>query len=141
MTDLSFSNPTALLAAVFMLLSDGRGREDNMRKADHSAREASIQDEHRSARQRCRLLSGSAQAVCVEQADADRQVARAELTWSWTGRAEDHRHWQRTRVEAQYDVAVARCGTPLTPERSLCTQEAAALRLKALSQLAPAAPP
>jgi hypothetical protein len=141
MTDLSFSNPTALLAAVFMLLSEGQGSETQLAKADYDARRDRIQQEHRAARLNCRTLTGQAKTICVEQANADQQVARAALTWSWTGRPQDHRHWLVTQAETHYDVALAQCDDQPLVSRSACIDEASLTRRKALALAATSTPP
>jgi hypothetical protein len=80
----------------------------------------------------CKPLTGNAQDVCEEEAEAKEKVARAELTYQHSGLAKDQTRLWEVKAKTTYDVAREKCDDLAGNAKDVCIQEAKSTRDKAL---------
>lgn len=81
----------------------------------------------------CKPLTGNAQDVCEEEAEAKEKVARAELEFNHSGLAKDQTHVWEVKAKTAYEVAREKCDDRAGNAKDVCVQEAKAVRDKAMA--------
>ena len=100
-------------------------------KGDYKTSKTRISADYKSDKAACNSQAGNAKDICIEEAKAKERIARAELEYSYTGKAAD-----RTNVlvaKATYEVAKERCDDLAGNAKDVCRQEAKAVEKKALA--------
>ena len=105
-----------------------------MSKADFKAEKNLITAQYKADKAGCSSLSANAKDICVEQVKAKEKVARAELTFAYTGKPGDQNKILVAKAETSYAVAKEKCddlaaGNP----KDVCVKEAKAVETKALA--------
>lgn len=119
-----------LLAAVLALPV---AQAANMGKAEYKASKDSISATYKADKKACDALSGNAKDVCVEEAKGKEKVAKAELEYSYTGKASDQNKLLKTQAEATYAVAKEKCDDKAGNDKDVCVKEAKAVETSALA--------
>jgi hypothetical protein len=114
----------ALPAAQAVMISkteftSGKARIDADLKADKAA---------------CAPMTGNAKDICLEQAKAKEKLARAELDYSYTGKAADGMHIGVVKADGIYAVAKEQCDDQAGNAKDVCVKEAKAVHVKALAE-------
>lgn len=104
-----------------------------MAKADYKAGKERISAEYKTDKAACDALSGNAKDVCVQEAKGKEEVAKAELEYSYTGKAKDQAKVQKAKAESTYEVAKEKCDDQAGNGKDVCVKEAKAAKAKALA--------
>jgi hypothetical protein len=123
--------PTILLAAWLTLPLAANAA--SISKEEFGAAKNRIEAQYKSDRDACASLKGNANDVCIEQAKAKEKVARAELAYSYSGKASDQNKVLVTRAETTYAVAKEACDDKSGNDKDVCLKEAKAAETKALA--------
>ena len=104
-----------------------------MNKADYKAAKDSISTTYKADKKACDALSGNAKDVCVQEAKGKEKVAKAELEYSYTGKASDQNKMLKAKAEATYAVSKEKCDDLAGNDKDVCIKEAKAVEVSALS--------
>ena len=126
-----FNLKTSLIVAA--LLAAPMAQAATMGKADYKAAKTSISTTYKADKKACDAMSGNAKDVCVEEAKAKEKVAKAELEYSYTGKASDQNKMLKAKAEATYAVAKEKCDDKSGNDKDVCVKEAKAVEVSALS--------
>ncbi|MGY4828378.1 hypothetical protein ACVNIS_07370 [Sphaerotilaceae bacterium SBD11-9] len=105
----------------------------NISKDDYKAGKDRISTTYKSDKNACDSLSGNAKDVCVEEAKGKEKVAKAELEYSYTGKASDQNKVAKAKAEADYAVAKEKCDDKAGNDKDVCVKEAKAAQAHALA--------
>lgn len=104
-----------------------------MTKSDYSASKDRIKADYKTDKAVCAKSTANAKDICMEQAKGKEKVARAELEFSYTGKAKDGAKVPVVMADASYAVAKEMCDDKAGQAKSLCKTEAKATHTKALA--------
>lgn len=104
-----------------------------MAKADYSAAKTRISTAYKGDKAACAALKANAKDICVEEAQGKEQVARAELEFAYTGKAEDQNKLLVAKAKSGYAVAKEKCDDLKGNDKDVCVKEAKAVEVKALA--------
>ena len=104
-----------------------------MAKADYKAGKERISAEYKTDKAACDALSGNAKDICVQEAKGKEKVAKAELEYSYTGKAKDQAKVEKVKAESTYDVAKEKCDDQAGNNKDACVKEAKAAKERALA--------
>jgi hypothetical protein len=119
--------------AVAALFAASGAYADTISKADYAASKDRIDAEYKAEKSACDPYSGNAKDVCVEQAKAKEKTARADLEYSYTGKASDANKAAVAKADASYAVAKEMCDDKGGNAKDVCVKEAKAEHTKALA--------
>jgi len=126
-----FNLKYSLLVAAMLALPVAQAA--TMSKADYKADKTRISADYKADKAACASLKDNAKDICVEQAKAKEKVARAELEYSYTGKATDQNKILVAKAEANYSVAKEKCDDMKGNDKDVCVKEAKAVEVKALA--------
>jgi len=138
-------NRTALFAASFLALfmlsaaAVGIGASMDspptlMSPADYGVAKRAIESQTRAASARCRGTQGTQRDVCKAEVRAAERVKKADLAARYHGTVAAADEARQVRVNAQYEVARARCGGRVGEERTQCIRAAREDRNKSVAE-------
>ncbi|MBC7956472.1 MAG: hypothetical protein H7Y33_11465 [Cytophagales bacterium] len=130
MTKLFNLKASLIVAAV---LAAPLAQAANMNKADYKAGKERISASYKADKATCGPLAGNAKDVCVLEAKGKEKVAKAELEYSYTGKAGDQTKLAKARAEATYKVAKEKCDDLAGNAKDVCVKEAKATETAALA--------
>ncbi len=104
-----------------------------MAKAEYKADKTRISADYKADKAACASLAANAKDVCIEQAKAKEKVARAELEYSYSGKATDQNKILVAKAESTYAVAKEKCDDLAGNAKDVCVKEAKAVEVKALA--------
>jgi hypothetical protein len=104
-----------------------------MAKADYKADKSRISADYKAAKAACASLTANAKDICIEEAKGKEKVARAELEYSYTGKAKDQNKVLVAKAESTYAVAKEKCDDLAGNPKDVCVKEAKAVEVKALA--------
>ena len=107
----------------------------NLSKADYKVGKTRISADYKTDKTACAALTGNTKDICVEEAKAKEKVARAELEFSYSGKASDQRKVTVVKADTAYSVAKERCDDKAGNDKDVCVKEAKALKVKALADV------
>jgi hypothetical protein len=105
----------------------------NLPKADYKAAKAHIGVDYTADKAACASLAANAKDICIEQAKGKEKVARAELEYSYTGKAKDRTKVQVVKAESAYAVAKEKCDDKAGNDKDVCVKQAKAVEVGALA--------
>ena len=105
----------------------------SMSKDDYKAGKDRISAAYKSDKAACAPLAANAKDICIEEAKAKEKVARAELEYSYTGKAKDQTKLQVAKAESSYAVAKEKCDDKKGNDKDVCVKEAKAIEVAALA--------
>jgi hypothetical protein len=117
------------------LITLNSAQAEMISKPDYKAGKTRISETYKADKAVCRSHSGNAKDVCVEEAKGKEKVARAELEFSYTGKAADRHRVAVSKAKAAYEVAKERCDDLSGDAKNLCVTEAKAVEKKALADV------
>lgn len=126
-----FNLKTSLIVAA--LLAAPLAQAATMGKADYKAAKDSISTTYKADKKACDAMSGNAKDVCVQEAKGKEKVAKAELEYSYTGKAADQNKLAKAKAEAGYAVAKEKCDDKAGNDKDVCVKEAKAAETHALA--------
>ena len=104
-----------------------------MTKSDYSASKDRIKADYKADKAVCDKSTANAKDICVQQAKGKEKVARAELEFSYTGKAKDGAKVPVAMADSAYAVAKEMCDDKSGEPKTLCRTEAKATHTKALA--------
>jgi len=123
----------ALFCFSFLQLSVASA--ETMSKSDYSAAQTRISANYALDKEACNALAGNNKDICVEQAKAKEDVARAELEYKQTGSSADHNKLLVIKAKSAYSVSKERCDDLSGNAKDVCIKEAQAVERKALANV------
>ena len=121
------------LAIAALFAAGGAFAATSMSRADYSAAKDRLGADYKAGKAACAKFSGNEKEVCQEQASAKDKVARAELEYSYTGKAGDQSKIAVVKADTTYDVAKEMCDDKGGNAKDVCHAEAKAAHVKALA--------
>ena len=128
-TSLNFK--ASLIAAA--LLSFSVAQATTLTKAEYKADKTRISADYKVDKKACDAFKDNAKDVCVQEAKAKESVARAELEYSYTGKAADQTKVLEAKAKSAYAVAKEKCDDQAGNAKDVCVKEAKAVEVKALA--------
>ena len=102
-----------------------------MSKEDYKATEQTIAGDFKNSRDACDSLAGNAKDICVEQAKANRGVAKAELEAAYKPGTKTTYEARLAKANATYRVAVEKCDDLAGNPKDVCVKQAKADKVNA----------
>lgn len=127
----SFNLKASLVVAA--LLSQSVVQAATISKDEYKAGKTRISADYKADKATCAALAGNAKDICVEEAKAKDKVARAELEYSYSGKAADHTKVLVVKANSAYAVAKEKCDDQAGNAKDVCVKEAKAVEVKALA--------
>jgi hypothetical protein len=119
--------------AIAALLAFPLAQAAAMSKADYKSSKTRISADYKADKSACATLSANAKDVCVEEAKAKEKVARAELEFGYTGKANDRTKVLVAKAESTYAVAKEKCDDLAGNPKDVCVKQAKAIEVTALA--------
>lgn len=126
-----FNLKASFIVAAMLLLPVAQAA--TMAKADYQAEKSRISADYKSDKAACASLVGNIKDICVEEANAKKKVAHAELEYSYTGKPGDQTKVLETKAKSAYAVAKEKCDDQAGNAKDVCVKEAKAVEIKALA--------
>ena len=123
---------THALAVAALLAATGSVAQ-TMSSADHGASKDRISASYKAAKASCDKLAGNENDICMVRAKGTEKVAKAELEYTRTGKADDGNKVAVAKADAMYDVAKEMCDDKGGNAKDVCVQEAKAAHVKGLA--------
>lgn len=118
---------------VAALMSFSVTQAATLTKAEYKANKTRISADYKVDKNACDALKANAKDVCVQEAKAKESVARAELEYSYTGKAADQTKVLQAKAKSAYAVAKEKCDDQTGNAKDVCVKEAKAVEVKALA--------
>jgi len=119
-----FTLKASLIAAAILALPMAQAA--TMAKADYKIDKQQISTSYKTDKAACDPLKANAKDICVEEAKAKEKVAKAELEFNYTGKANDGNKVLVAKAEAAYAVAKEKCDDLAGNTKDVCVKEAKA---------------
>ena len=130
---LQFADTGAKALAVAALLAASGAFAQTMSGADYSASKDRISADYKAAKASCDKLAGNQKDICVERAKGTEKVAKAELEFGRSGKADDGNKVAVAKADATYAVAKEMCDDKGGNAKDVCVKEAKAAHVKGLA--------
>jgi hypothetical protein len=127
-----FRFAATLLAAAVMTTTFAHAA--TLAKADYAAGKTRISADYKAAQTACKALSANAKDICMVEAKGAEKVSRAELEFSYTGKAADNTGVYVARADAAYAVAKEKCDDMSGNDKDVCVKQAKAVHAKGLAE-------
>ena len=127
-----FNLKASLLVAAMLALPVAQAA--TMTKADYNTEKTRISADYKTDKAACASFAGNAKDICSEEAKAKEKIARAELEYSYSGKASDQTKLLEVKAKAAYAVAKEKCDDKAGNEKDVCVKEAKAIEAKALAE-------
>jgi len=121
--------------AVAALLSLSAVQAATLSKADYKAGKTRISADYKADKAACAAMNANAKDICVQEAKAKESVARAELEYSYSGKAGDQTKVLEAKAKSAYAVAKEKCDDRAGNAKNVCLKEAKAVEVKALADI------
>ncbi len=102
-------------------------------KTEYRAEKNQISTDYKSSKAACDAFTDYAKDVCIERAKGKEKVARAELEYSYTGKAKDAKKIPVVKADTTYSLAKELCNDKADNTKDVCMAEAKASHVKAIS--------
>lgn len=129
----SFNLKASLVVAA--LLSFSAAQAVTISKAEYKADKTRIGADYKAAKAACAAFAANAKDICVEESKAKEKVARAELEYSYSGKAADQTKVLVVKAKSAYAVAKEKCDDQAGNAKNVCVKEAKAVEVKALADV------
>ena len=104
-----------------------------MSKSDYAAAKDRVSADYKADKAACASLAGNQKDICTEQAKGKESVARADLEYSYSGKASDATKVSVAKADASYAVAKEMCDDKAGNVKDVCVSEAKAAHTKGLA--------
>lgn len=108
---------------------------NNITKSEYKAGKTRISAEYDKDKGACKSLVDNAKDVCIEEAKAKENIARAELEYNYTGKSSDWTKVLEVKAKSAYAVSKEKCDYRTGNEKTLCVDAAKAVETKALADV------
>ena len=129
----SFNLKASLVVATLLSLSVAQAA--TISKDQYKADKTRISADFKADKAACAALSANAKDICVQEAKAKETVARAELEYSYSGKAGDRTKVLEAKAKSAYAVAKEKCDERAGNAKDVCVKEAKAVEVKALADI------
>lgn len=102
-------------------------------KAEYSAEKDAISAAYKADKAACDSLKANAKDICMEEAKARQDNARAELEYRASGKPADGIKVQTVKADGAFEVAKERCDDLNGNAKDVCNKEAKAAHVAALA--------
>ena len=106
----------------------------NISKDEYKASKDRISETYKANKKACDALSGNAKDVCQDEAEGKEKIAKAELEYSYTGKASDQAKIAKVKADAEYEVAKEKCDDKAGNDKDVCVKDAKAAKEHAMGQ-------
>lgn len=127
----SFKLKASLVVAALLSLSVAQAA--TLSKAEYKADKTRISADYKADKAACAAFAANAKDICVQEAKAKETVARAELEYSYSGKAADQTKVFMAKAKSAYAVAKEKCDDQAGNAKDVCVKEAKAVEVKALA--------
>ena len=127
----SFKLKASLVVAALLSLSVAQAA--TISKAEYKADKTRISADYKADKAACAALTTNAKDICVQEAKAKEKVARAELKYSYSGKAGDQIKVLVAKAKSAYSVAKEKCDDQAGNAKDVCIKEAKAVEASALA--------
>ena len=127
----SFKLKASLVVAA--LLSFSVAQAATISKAEYKADQTRISADYKADKAACAALVANAKDICVQEAKAKEKVARAELKYSYSGKAADQTKVLMAKAKSAYAVAREKCNGQAGNAKDVCIKEAKAVETTAVA--------
>lgn len=127
----SFNFKASLIVAALLSLSVAQAA--TLTKDEYKADNTRISADYKVDKKACDALNANAKDVCVQEAKAKEKVARAELKYSYTGKASDQTQVFVAKAKSAYAVVKEKCDDQAGNAKDVCVKEAKAVEVRALA--------
>jgi hypothetical protein len=124
-----------LASTVASLAISTQASAQSMSKADFSAAKTRISSEYKADKAMCQQLAGNAKDICIEEGKAKEKVAKADLTFNYTGKAADKVKVSTVKADTSYSVAKEKCDDLSGVPKTTCRTEAKAIHTKTIADI------
>jgi hypothetical protein len=100
---------------------------------EYKAAKTTIGESYKSAKTACDSLKANPKEVCLEEAKAKEKLERAELEFSYSGKAADGTKVKQVRANGAFEVAKERCDAFRGNDKDVCVKEAKLAHVAALA--------
>jgi hypothetical protein len=105
----------------------------NMSRDDYKAGIDRIEATAKADKDACKAMNGNAKDVCMKEADGKEKIAKAELEYNRTGKADDQNKIAVVKADATYAVAKEKCDDLAGNPKDVCQKEAKAAHTKGVA--------
>ena len=126
-----FRLKTSLIVAAMLLFSSVQAQ--TIDKAEVKARKAAIAATYKADKAACAPMKGNTKDICMQETKGREKVAKAELTYTASGKPADQTKVLNAKAEVAYAIARERCDDKAGNAKDVCVKEAKAIEIKALS--------
>lgn len=124
---------SSMIVATLLVLPFAALSQTAMSKSDYGTAKTRLDAQFTADKDRCGAQTGNAKDVCIEEAKGKEKVARAELEFGYTGKADDRNKVRVAQAESTYAIAKERCDDLNGNPKDVCVTEAKAAETKALA--------
>jgi aromatic ring-opening dioxygenase LigB subunit len=125
----------ALATTLASLAMSTQASAQSISKADYSAAKTRISSEYKADKLICKQLAGNAKDICIEEGQAKKKVAQAELTFGYTGKTTDKVKISTVKADAVYSVAKEKCDDLSGIPKTTCRTDAKAVHTKTFADI------
>lgn len=122
-----------LAVALASVLVTSAAFSATMTKPEYSDAKKRITADYKVDKAACGKSTANAKDICMEQAKGKEKIARAELEYSYTGKAKDGNKVGVAKADATYAVAKEMCDDKSGQAKTMCRTEAKSAHKKSLA--------
>lgn len=124
--------PSALTLCAMALLPLN-SHAAGLSKDEYKAGKDRIEAAYKADKEACKSMSGNAKDICMKEAEGKEKTARAELEYSYTGKAADQNKIAVAKADAGYEVAKEKCDDLAGNAKDVCVKDAKAVHTKGIA--------
>ena len=125
----------AVAATLLSLAISTQASAQSMSRADYSAAKTRISSEYKADKAMCQQLAGNAKDICIEEGKAKEKVAKADLSFNYSGKAADKVKVSTVKADTAYSVAKEKCDDLAGVPKTTCRTEAKAIHTKTIADI------
>jgi hypothetical protein len=115
---------TALAAALFLWLAGASVHSAALTEADYKAQKAVISTQYTTENAACKVLSGNARDICIQEAKGHEKISEAQLEADYQPSDKHQFEVRMAKAEAAYAVANEKCDDSAGNIEDVCRKEA-----------------
>ena len=123
---------TCLLGMLFALPAQAQ-----ITTSDYKLQKDNISKTHDAEKEKCKGQMGNQRDVCIAEADAKEEIAKADLEAAYKDTSKTHINAAKVKAKANFKVAKERCDDQTGDAKSICVKKAEADRDSALADVGP----
>jgi hypothetical protein len=104
-----------------------------MSTPDYKSSKEGVVAKYRAEKLACKQQAGNARDICIEQAEGDAKVSRAELEWNYVPSEKNANDLRVAKADAAFAVSKVKCGNLAGNNKEVCQREAESDHVTALA--------